>query len=148
MPQLITYLTFNGNCREAMTFYQECLGGELYVQTVGDSPLSTELPLRMRKYVLHAMLRADNLVLMATDMVDEVELVRGNSVSIMIRCSSQDEMHKHFENLSRGGKTTYPIEENFWGALFGGLTDKYGNKWLLHLDKTNLFNKYQHHENP
>jgi PhnB protein len=40
MTQINSYLTFNGNCQEAMIFYQKCLGGELTFQTVGESPLS------------------------------------------------------------------------------------------------------------
>ena len=40
MAQLNAYLRFNGKCREAMTFYQACLGGELTIQTVGESPMA------------------------------------------------------------------------------------------------------------
>ena len=36
MTQINAYLTFNGNCREAMQFYTDCLGGELYLQTIGE----------------------------------------------------------------------------------------------------------------
>ena len=48
MTQINSYLTFSGNCREAMTFYRECLGGELYFQTIGESPLSEKMPEQMR----------------------------------------------------------------------------------------------------
>jgi PhnB protein len=47
MAQINSYLTFSGNCREAMTFYKECLGGELAFQTVGESPLSDQMPKQM-----------------------------------------------------------------------------------------------------
>ena len=39
MTQLNVYLTFDGNCREAMTFYKECLGGELVLNTVAGSAM-------------------------------------------------------------------------------------------------------------
>ena len=51
MTTIITYLTFNGNCREAMTFYKECLGGELHFQTVGVSPHSSKMPKKMKDVI-------------------------------------------------------------------------------------------------
>lgn len=44
MTQINSYLTFNGNCREAMNFYKDCLGGELILQTIGESPLAYKMP--------------------------------------------------------------------------------------------------------
>lgn len=131
MTQLISYLTFNGNCREAMRFYQECLGGELHFQTVGEAPMSEELPECMKAYILHASLQRSDWVLMGTDMVGDQGLIRGNAVSILIECNSEKEMRNYYEMLSAGGQSTYPIEQTFWGAWFGGLTDKYGNHWWL-----------------
>ena len=130
-----SYLTFNGNCREAMTFYKDCLGGELFVQTVGESPLSGKMPPQMKECVLHATLTRGALVLMGSDMVDENGLLKGNSVSLMLNCSSEEEIKTCFEKLSSGGKKDHPLEDSFWGALFGDLTDKFGNHWLLHFDK-------------
>jgi PhnB protein len=135
MTHINSYLTFNGNCREAMTFYKECLGGELFVQTIGESPLSDKMPPQMKECILHATLTKDALVLMGSDMVGEQGLIKGNSVSLMLNCSSEEEIKTCFEKLSAGGKKDHPLEDSFWGALFGDLTDKFGNHWLLHFDK-------------
>lgn len=131
MAQLISYLTFNGNCREAMTFYKDCLGGELLFQTIGESPLSANMPKRMKKCILHATLSSGALVLMASDMVGEQGLIRGNSVSLALHCSSEEEIRHCYAKLSVGGKANHPLEKSFWGALFGTLTDKFGTHWLL-----------------
>lgn len=131
MAKIIAYLTFNGNCRQAMTFYQRCLGGELYLQTVGDSPLAEELPPGMRDFILHSSLRRENLILMATDMVGDEGLVKGNTISVFIQCNSETEIRKYYKLLSEGGTATHPLESTFWGALFGELTDRYGNHWML-----------------
>lgn len=135
MTKLISYLTFNGNCREAMTFYQECLGGDLHLQTVGDSPVSFELPARMKECILQASLTKGQLQLMATDMVGESGLQRGNSVSLFLACRSEAELYRYFDKLSKGGRQTHPIAYTFWGTLFGGLTDRFGNQWLLSYDE-------------
>lgn len=131
MNQLISYLTFNGNCREAMLFYQHCLGGELHLQTLGDVPVAEKLPPDFRHYILHASLVKDDLVLMGTDMVGDDGLVKGNAVSILLECKSREEMESCFGSLSKGGKATHAIEQTHWGALFGGLTDPFGYHWLL-----------------
>lgn len=73
MNQVITYLTFNGKCREAMKFYQSCLGGELHLQTIAESPMANKLPGYMRRYILHAWLQKNDLIMMASDMVAEIK---------------------------------------------------------------------------
>ncbi len=135
MTQINSYLTFGGNCREAMNFYKECLGGELVLQTIGDSPMADKMPAKMKDCILHATLIKEALVIMGSDMVADKGLVKGNAVSLMLNCSSETEIKKNYAYLSAGGEATHPLEKTFWGALFGDLTDKYGNHWLLHFDK-------------
>jgi len=83
MSTLLTYLTFNGNCREAMCFYQGCLGGELHFQTIAESPLAHKFPAYMKNYILHSLLLKGDLQLMASDMVADEGLKNGNAVSIL-----------------------------------------------------------------
>ncbi len=138
MKSIHAYLTFNGNCREAMKFYQQCLGGDLLLQTVGESPLSAKLPLKMKKCILHATLTNDSLLLMATDMVGDKRLLKGNTITLTLACSTASELRRCYYNLSQGGKQMHPIEKTHWGSWMGALTDKYGNRWLLHHSKTEL----------
>ena len=135
MFQINAYLTFDGNCREAMTFYQDCLGGELSFQTIGESPLSEKMPKQMRESILHATLTKGNLILLATDMVSGLGLVKGNSVSLSLYCSSEEETTSSYAKLSAGGTANHPLEDSFWGALFGDLTDKFGNHWIISFNR-------------
>lgn len=134
MAQINSYLTFNGNCRKAMNFYKECLGGELIFQTIGESPLSDKMPVQMQNSILHATLTKGSLTLMGTDMVSEKGLVKGNSVSLLLDCESEKEIKTIYKKLATKGQAMHPLELTFWGALFGDLTDKYGNNWLLNFD--------------
>ncbi|HTF04915.1 MAG TPA: VOC family protein [Bacteroidia bacterium] len=131
MTTIHSYLTFSGNCREAMSFYKECLGGELIFQTIGESPLSEKMPKQMKEYILHATLTNGSLVLMGSDMVPESGLKKGNAVSLSLQCSSEEEIRRCYKKLAAGGHEDHELEVSFWGALFGDLTDKYGNHWLL-----------------
>jgi len=133
--QINSYLTFAGNCREAMNFYRSCLGGDLMIQTIGETPLGKEMPKEMKDRILHATLTRNKLVLMASDMVPDGGLKRGNGVSLSLECSSEDEIRIMYEKLAEGGKKDHPIENTFWGALFGDLTDRFGNHWLLHFER-------------
>lgn len=135
MKQINSYLTLNGNCREAMTFYKDCFGGELNFQTIGESPLADQMPVQMKDCILHSTLTSGAATLMASDMVGEHGLTKGNSVSLILNCSSEDEIRMLYEKLSEGGKQDHPLELSFWGALFGDLTDKFGHHWLLHYDQ-------------
>lgn len=135
MTQINSYLTFSGNCRKAMTFYKECLGGKLIFQTIGESPLADKMPAQLKEYILHATLTKGRLVLMGSDMVPESGLIKGNSVSLSLTCNSEEEIRKYYKKLSSEGRATHPLENTFWGALFGDLTDKFGNYWLLNFDK-------------
>lgn len=136
MRYLHPYLTFDGKCREAMTFYQHCLGGELFIQTIGESPMADELPEEARAFILHSTLTIGPLILMASDMVSDKGLEMGNSVSLMLDCSTEEEVRRLYYLLSEDGEATHPLEKSFWGALFGDLTDKFGHHWLLHFDQT------------
>ncbi|MBX2924349.1 MAG: VOC family protein [Chitinophagaceae bacterium] len=131
MKTIYSYLTFNGNCREAMTFYKNCLGGDLNFQTVGESSLSATMPVKMKDCIVHAVLTNKEFVLMGSDMVSESGLLKGNAVSLVLNCTSEKEIKACYKKLSQGGEQTHPLENTFWNALFGGLTDKYGNTWML-----------------
>ena len=135
MTQINAYLTFSGNCREAMNFYKHCLGGELALQTIGESPLADKMPEQMKECILHSTLTRDKLVLMGSDMVSDKGLIKGNAVSMVLNCSSNEEINTVYEKLSAGGTQNHALEQTFWGATFGDLTDKYGNHWLLNYEE-------------
>ena len=135
MTQINTYITFSGNCREAMTFYHECLGGDLDLQPIGGSPVEAECPTAMRDHILHAALTKDALLLMGSDMVGPEGYVKGNNVALSLTCRSEEEINRFFSKLSEGGKIIHPLRVEFWGATFGVFTDKFGIRWMLSYDK-------------
>ena len=130
MAQLNAYLHFNGNCREAMTFYKESLGGDLELMVVGDSPMGAQMPPDAQKKILHSSLRSGDMVLMASDMIGPEGVVKGNNVTLTINCSSAKEADTLFSKLAAGGKATHPMKEEFFG-YYGDFTDKYGFNWNL-----------------
>jgi PhnB protein len=135
MTQIIAYLTFDGNCAEAMNFYKECIGGELMINTVGDTPVAGQCGTATPGAVMHAQLSKESLQLMASDMMAEAKIIRGNAMALSLSCSSEEEIRTYFDKLSAGGSDISPLKIEFWGALFGMVTDKFGIRWLLNYDQ-------------
>lgn len=129
MAQIQAYLGFGGNCAEAMHFYQHCLGGELNIMTVGDSPTNDRMPWMQPDHVMHASLSTPGFTLNASDMAENAQ--RGGLVSLLLECGPPDDIAGLFERLAEGGTVTQPLMPAFWGGLFGHLTDRYGVKWMF-----------------
>ena len=134
MTYINAYLNFNGQAKEAMAFYKECLGGELVMQKIAESPMAARMPSEMGAKILHSSLTKNNLVLMASDMMGN-SIVKGNSISLCVNCSSDEEINLFFNNLSKDGKVVEPLHQSFWGATFGSLTDKFGVTWIFNYSK-------------
>ena len=132
MTQINAYLIFNGNCREAMTFYKKCFGGKLTLTTVEDSPMASQWPANAQKNILHAQLKKKGLILLGSDMAPAEGTLNGNSISLALNCSSEEEITSFFSNLSADGKVTHPLHKFFDGTI-GALTDKYGMNWVFKL---------------
>lgn len=131
MTQINAYITFNGNCREAMDFYKECIGGELSLQTVAGSPMEAQCPAAMKNSILHAELRKDGLLLMASEMTGPGGYTKGNDIALSLNCSSEEEINTFYSKLSAGGQILDPLKLQFWGAMFGVFTDQFGIRWML-----------------
>jgi PhnB protein len=128
--QIVSYLNFNGNCREAMTFYQQCLGGELILQKISESPMAAQMPSDAGANILHSSLTKDNILIMGSDMIGPA-LVKGNAVSFCLNCNTEEEITDYFEKLATGGKIKMQLHQSFWGATYGELTDKFGMNWMF-----------------
>lgn len=127
---LIPYLNFNGQYQQAMTFYQQCLGGELSLQKISESPMAAQMPSEAVKNILHSTLTNNLMVLMGSDMIGS-GLVPGNAINLCINCRSEEEINLFFSKLAVGGEVKEPLHQTFWGATFGKLKDKFGIQWMF-----------------
>ncbi len=135
MKRLNPYLRFNGNCKQAMEFYQSCLGGKLNLMTVGDSPMSGQLPPEQKNRVMHGVLEANGMVIMASDMMGTDKPVTGNLITLCINGNDRKAIEGYFAKLSAGGKVSTPLGETFFG-MYGELVDRFGIGWMFEVDKT------------
>jgi PhnB protein len=127
--RLNPYITFAGNARQAMEFYQSALGGELAVNTFADfgntGPDGDK--------IMHAQLETpDGFTLMASDTPPGAEEPSGNNIAISL--SGDDEkLRGYWERLTDGAKVTMPLEKQMWGDEFGQFTDRFGIQWMINI---------------
>ena len=132
MKSIAPYLNFDGNTREAMTFYHECLGGNLDVQTFKESGMPS--PPEAADRILHARITSGSAVVMASDTMSGMPFKAGTNFAMVIDCDSVEEQDKLVAALSRGGKITMELQDAFWGARFAMLTDKYSVNWMFNFE--------------
>lgn len=134
MEAIIPYLSFNGNAAEALAFYAKALDGKIsYQQTFGESPMPSSP--EMENKIMHATFQADKLVLMVSDCPPEQSASQGNNVSLSLNFPDMTSIDKTFSAMADGGKITMELQDTFWGARFGMLTDKFGINWMFNHDK-------------
>ena len=132
MPVLDSYLFFNGNCAEAMRFYEQTLGGKLEaLMTYGESPEPGKVPPNSKDRIMHARLLLDGRALMASDMpaASPPEPMKGFALSLGYPTAAQ--ARKVFDALASGGKVVMPMEKTFWAETFGVLIDRFGAQWMV-----------------
>ena len=131
MKAIQAYLTFNGNCREAMNFYTDALDADLQIMDAEGAPGVAE---EHADKVLHAKLQKGDAIFMASDNMSMPQVKFGDNFSMSIDCENTDEQDRFFEALKEGGNVTMPLQDVFWGARFGMLVDKFGVKWMFNFD--------------
>lgn len=128
--QLITYVTFAGNCEEALNFYKDVLNAEvLQISYMGDGQY--EVPEHVKGKVMHARLRIGENVLYMSDTFDPASVKQGNNVSLSLEIEDTAKLDALFTKLSAGGTVKMPVEDTFWGARFGMFIDKFGIHWMM-----------------
>jgi PhnB protein len=129
--RLNPYLTFRGNAREAMEFYQSIFGGTLNLMTFGqygppDAPIANQ--------IMHGQLETGKgFTLMASDLPPEMPHTPGTAISVSLSGDDADDLRGYWEKLSAGGTVSTPLAKQMWGDEFGSCTDRFGVPWLVNI---------------
>lgn len=136
MKSINPYLNFPGNTEEAFNFYKKVFGGDFLggVYRFKDTPDAAKLSKGDQEKVMHIALPVgEGNLLMATDAMESMgfKVTFGNNFYISIDADDKKEADKLFKGLSEGGSADMPMADQFWGAYFGMVTDKFGVKWMI-----------------
>lgn len=128
------YRFFTDNCREAMTRYQEILGGQLDIMSASDLPAGEETPFEApADLVIHAALTfGDGDLLMASDDPSgDGSGVKGACLNLTL--TDPGEARRLFDALAEGGSIDMALGETFWSPLFGSCVDRFGVAWMVNV---------------
>jgi PhnB protein len=140
MAQAIPYLAFDGDCAEAMRFYQRVpgLGAKLEIMMSGaDSPVATQIPEEHAHRILHARLRFDDgSYIYAGDAPMHVPYGGIKGVTLTMSYGSTAEGQAVFNSLADGGTVLMPYQAAFWAKAAGMVTDRFGTSWAINGEVT------------
>jgi len=126
-------VSFNGNCAEAVAFYEKALNVKAEIMRYKDAPPENDyqVPEGTENLVMHAQFEIDGAMIMFCDMPPETPVNVGENIVIMAEFDSVDKAKAAFEALKEGGEVSMEIQETFWSKCFGSLTDKFGIGWNI-----------------
>jgi PhnB protein len=129
--RLNPYISFDGNARQAVTFYQEVFGGELNLNTFAEfgGPEGPE-----GDGVMHAQLEAPNgFFLMCADTPPGETHKPGDNIAVSLSGDDADELRGYWQKLADGGTVAVPLEKQMWGDEFGMCKDKFDITWMVNI---------------
>lgn len=140
---LSPYLSFAGNCADAIAFYQQTLGAELlYKISFGEMPPSAQdsqdgCPSAMTfpdTAIAHA-----NVCIAGSDIMMSDVLPSGTAhysgFTLVLDTQDVDEGKRWFDRLAAEGKIEMDWQETFWAHGFGKVSDRYGVPWMINVVK-------------
>ena len=126
-------LLFDGEAEAAFNLYKSVFGGEFSnVQRLKDMPSPEALPAEDLDKILYMSLPIGNSVVNGMDTpTGRGPVNKGNNFMVAVDTESEEETDRLFNGLAEGGEVMMPVAQQFWGAYFGMLKDKFGIQWML-----------------
>lgn len=133
MLQPVAYLSFNGQCREAVEFYAKVLDATLErMMTMGDSPMAEHTPPKSHHLVMHARLKLPGGGhLMAGDCPGHIPYEGMKGFNLTLSYDTVEEAKARFAALSEGGTIHMDLQPTFWAQIWGMFTDRFGTPWII-----------------
>ncbi|SRR5581483_8733052 len=138
MLKTMPFLLFDGNCAEAMTFYHQCLGGELTLTRLGDTPMKDMFPPEKHERIINAHLKSGVIEISATDWMaaPAYEPQYGDIFALFVLGEGYDELKAVFDKLSQDAqKDRFQDLHDMPFGTYGQFFDKYGYHWIFKGDK-------------
>lgn len=135
MEPITPYLNFNGTAAEALALYTNAFDGEIvFVQKYGDGPMESSP--EWADKIMHATFQAGSLMLMVSDIMDpQQQVTSGNNTQLSLNFKHEEDIDRVFAAMGEGANITMPLQDTFWGAKFGMMTDRFGINWMFNYDR-------------
>ncbi|MFC6332731.1 VOC family protein [Paenibacillus septentrionalis] len=129
------YLTFNGNCREAVSFYKDVFETEEpKFMTFGDAPHGSDsVQEEAKDLIMHTRLVIDGSTVMFSDTFPGAPYSVGNNITLAYVAENAEKLKAVYERLKENGNVKMELQETFWSKLYGQVEDRFGVLWQLNL---------------
>jgi len=126
------FLNFDGECREAMTFYAHVFGLEMpdHIMTYDQMP-GDDFGAGNEGRILYANLPIFGANVMFSDCPAGSHFVKGTNIALTLGTPDADEIKRIFNALAEGGMVAMPLGKTFFSEFYGMVTDKFGITWQL-----------------
>lgn len=133
MVRLTPFLLFNGNCAEAMEFYQSCFGGSLTLTRLSETPMKAQFSPEQHHKITYALLRSGIVEFSATDWLHPVhQRQQGNTTAMYVTGDNFDELSPIFEKLRQGADQEFLVElQEMPFGIYGRFTDRFEVEWYF-----------------
>jgi len=137
--KITPYLTFNGNCAEAIALYEQAFGAQADIMRYSDAPPGEgyDPPPGTEEFIMHAQFSLGGDSVFLCDTTPDMPASFGGGVSIHVSMDSEELVRAAFNILKEGGAVGMEPAEVFWSKCFGNLTDKFGVAWMLSFEPCN-----------
>jgi len=127
------YISFNGNCEEAVLFYEKAFNVKAEISRYKDAPKENDYQVQegTENLIMHAQFELNGEMIMFADMPPEYPVTTGNNIAITAEFENTESAKSVFDALKEGGNVTMELQETFWSKCFGSLIDKFGIYWNI-----------------
>ena len=136
----VPFLLFDGNCAGAMTFYHTCLGGNLILTKLSDTPMKDQFPIDKHNRLINAQLKSGDFEISGADWMasPSFDPKQGNTYAIFVIGQQYNELKIVFDKLAEGAeKERFQELHELPFGIYGQFYDKYGVQWIFKGDKSN-----------
>ena len=124
------YLFFDGDCEEALSFYESALGAKTTViMRFSDAPPGETPPGFPPDKIMHSEFTVADATIMASD--GRQGALGAATVATSLMTTDVAEAQRWFDGLAAGASVAMPFQKMFFSPGFGMLTDKYGITWMV-----------------
>jgi PhnB protein len=135
--QIQPYISFSGNCQEAVEFYADVFGTDnpeiiLFGERLREPEAAA--PDQAEKVVIRADLEPEETRVLLSDIPPKSQDIQKSKMTLVIFSDDLDEIKILYYKLKDGGTVEMELQETFWSKVYGSLVDKFGVGWQLNYD--------------
>ncbi len=133
-----THLHFDGQCKEALQFYAECLDGKVvYSMTWNESPMADHIDSEMKEKIIHARFEFGSEYFTADDPLPG-NYSKPQGMHIMLLFKNFTEAEKVYSQLSNEAREIpMRFAKTFWSPGFAIFIDRFGTPWMINCEPEN-----------